>query len=382
MQANENIVEVNTYNLNDRNFRYRDDLNDSNENSRNINGELRLNQNYINQNPNEQDENRNEPLQINNPIYYQQPPQKRGAGANERPDYPNSYPNENILRNNPNQTVDSKYEYYFNTKIRNTGYWGKVRLRRGTWMVIIGLFFTCIALTIISVFWAFWYHPAANIPCRVVGITMLVWSVFTVIFGLLSNWLMINDPLYKHLIGSPVRWSSWLLLVSTIAITIASVLITIYYTYWHNRWVNTPMIIIAINFYFFGGIAFIVSLYLTVKHFNIDVKTAKYGPQAIESGDEEEGGGEGEGESKDDEEYLREADDKVDELYASKNANPLNSSNLETGSNADSDTGKKDFRKKVTQLKPRNLINSSYQNVVNNSNVQNQSLNNTASVKN
>jgi hypothetical protein len=167
-------IEVNTYNLSDRKFGYRDDpdLNDPDENY--VNGELRINRDYINDDyrdnnddGNERNENDNEPIQVNNPIYYQQPPsqQSRGSpnnddvflrqeenqianralyGVDEEDD--NNQNEQNVMR-----SQKPKQELYFNTRVRNTGYWGKVKLRRGTWMVIIGLFGICIALTIISV---------------------------------------------------------------------------------------------------------------------------------------------------------------------------------------------------------------------------------------
>jgi hypothetical protein len=123
---------------------------------------------------------------------------------------------------------------------------------------------------------------------RTIGITLLVWATFSVVCGLITNWLMIIDPVAKFFVGSPVRWTFWVMVVSSIAITIASILITIYYTYWHNRFVNTPMIIIAIHFYFFGGIAFIVAFVLNLRKMNNDVKVAKFGPEAIISDEEEE----------------------------------------------------------------------------------------------
>lgn len=173
--------------------------------------------------------------------------------------------NINEEENEQEQIKKQKYEFYFQTKIRNTGFWGKVKLRKGTWMVILGLILMSIGIVMISVFWRWWYGPEVNIPCRVIGITLLIFGFFSFIFGLISNFMMIVDPRSKHFLGAPPRWSSWLLLGSIIALTIASDLMTIYYTYWHNRYVNTPLIIISIILFFFGPIAFFYSLYYNIK---------------------------------------------------------------------------------------------------------------------
>lgn len=167
-------IEVNTYNLSDRKFGYRDDpdLNDPDENY--VNGELRINRDYINDDyqdnnnndGNERNEDENEPIQVNNPIYYQQPPSQQSRGSPNNDDvflrqeenqianralYGVDEEDNNQNEQNVMRSQKPKQELYFNTRVRNTGYWGKVKLRRGTWMVIIGLFGICIALTIISV---------------------------------------------------------------------------------------------------------------------------------------------------------------------------------------------------------------------------------------
>lgn len=64
----------------------------------------------------------------------------------------------------------------------------------------------------------------------------------------------------KNILGSPLRNSTKILIVCLLLLIIASDLITCYYTYWANRWVNTPLIIIAIILYFFAGIGFLVAL--------------------------------------------------------------------------------------------------------------------------
>lgn len=149
---------------------------------------------------------------------------------------------------------------HFQTKIRNSGFWGKVNIRKGTWFVIIGIVLISIGLTVVSIFWRWWYGPAVNIPCRTVGITFLSLGFFAFLFGLISNYMMVKDPLSKHFIGSPPRAASWVLLASIIGLTIASDLITIYYTHWHNRFVNNPMIAISIVLFFFSPIAFVWSV--------------------------------------------------------------------------------------------------------------------------
>ncbi|RNA02882.1 hypothetical protein BpHYR1_042857 [Brachionus plicatilis] len=164
------------------------------------------------------------------------------------------------LQNLDSKSIQEPKELYFQTKIRNTGYWGKVKIRKGTWFVIIGLVLMSIGITVVSVFWRFWYGPAVNIPCRTAGITFLSLGFFSFIFGLISNYMMVQDPLSKHFIGSPPRLASWILLASIFGLIIASDLMTIYYTYWHNRFVNNPMIALSIILFFFSPIAFVWSI--------------------------------------------------------------------------------------------------------------------------
>lgn len=224
---------------------------------------------------------------------------------------------------------------------------------------------------------------------------MLVWSTFTVVAGLTSNWCMISDPIAKFFIGSPVRWTSWVLLGSSIAITIASVLITIYYTYWHNRWVNTPMIIIAIVFYFFGGLAFISAFFYNLKLMVIDMKRARGIP--VDDGKKKRVAGVGDSDEETDEEdadeYRNEdnnnnrekedAEEKLDELYAMRAAGNPYMATTQSVDNESETGGKRDFRKKNIQLKPRNLLDTSYQNALNSSvnYSPDQSLNNTTNSK-
>lgn len=66
-----------------------------------------------------------------------------------------------------------KQDYYFQTKIRNSGFWGKVKLRNGTWMAIIGFVMFVISTVLIGVFWGFWYSNRVNFPMRIVAITLL-----------------------------------------------------------------------------------------------------------------------------------------------------------------------------------------------------------------
>ena len=166
---------------------------------------------------------------------------------------------EHIEDNNEmQQTI--KYPYHFQTKIRNNGFWGKVKLRNGTWLVIIGLILFSISIILIGVFWGFWYSHALNYPFRVVAITLLSLGISFILFGLISNYIMLKDSSFKEILGSPLRKSTYFLITTLFMLVIASDLITVYYTYWQNRWVNTPLIIVAIILYFFGGIGLIIVL--------------------------------------------------------------------------------------------------------------------------
>jgi hypothetical protein len=171
---------------------------------------------------------------------------------------------DNIVKNFKDYD-DNKYEFHFQPKIRNSGFWGRVKLRKGTLLVIVGIILICISISVISVFWRWWYGPEINIPCRVVGITLLIVGFLSILFGLISNWMVSNNPSSKHLIGSPPRFYSWILLISIISLITASLLMAIYYTYWHNRWINTPLIVISIILFFFGTIAFSISLVKNIK---------------------------------------------------------------------------------------------------------------------
>lgn len=101
----------------------------------------------------------------------------------------------------------------------------------------------------------------------------------------------------------------------------------------------------------------------------IDINRVRKGPQAEET--EEETGDEDEDENEEDQ-------DKLDELYAAKSVNPY----LATTQSVESEgEGKKDFRRKVTQLKPRNLLDTSYQNTLNTSYSDQSSFNTTNNSK-
>jgi hypothetical protein len=215
----------------------------------------------------------------NNDIYFQE------VSPSDLTGQTNLTSNENTtLRsklNNPDQQqlqqreAEPREEFYFSSKIRNSGFWGKVRLRRGTWLVIAGLILMIIGIVLVAVFWNWWYGHAVNYPCRVVAITVLSLGVSSFLIGLGTNFAMQAEPLTKHFIGAPaVRWTSWVLLASIAMLVIASDFITVYYTYWHNRWVNTPLIIIAIIFYFFGGLAFIYTLYTNINFMNVVIAKA------------------------------------------------------------------------------------------------------------
>ena len=150
-------------------------------------------------------------------------------------------------------------------------------LRKGTWMVIIGLILLSISIVLIAVFWRWWYGPEINYPMRIFGITTLTVGFLCFLFGIISNCMMVNDPISKSFIGSPPRATSWILFGSTISLIIASDAITVYYTYWHNRFVNTPLIVIAIVFYFFGGITFIVCLIRNFRYMEGEKYKKKHG---------------------------------------------------------------------------------------------------------
>jgi hypothetical protein len=233
------------------------------------------------------------------------------------------------------QEENDESEYHFQSKIRNSGYWGKVNLRRGTWLVIIGIVLMSISVCVISVFWRWWYGPEINMPCRVIGITLLVLGFLSFIIGLLSNWLMLTDPLSKHFIGSPPRLWSWILLASIISLILASDLMTIYYTYWHNRYVNTPLISISFVLYFFGSIGFIVSI---LKNIN-QMKIMKKGPVTINAEDLEKQLNN----DQSNEDQIEEEKIAQDDFIQEKNI--IQNDQTET---------KKNFRNKIVKITPRN----------------------------
>jgi hypothetical protein len=177
--------------------------------------------------------------------------------------------------------AEEEQEYYFQyKKIHNTGYWGDVKRRRGTWLVALGVVSICMSIVMVSVFWRWWWGPEVNVPCRVVGITLLICGVFMIIGGLISNLLMFRDNDSKHFLGSPPRWSSWLLLVGLVSIVIAADFLTFYYSYWHNRFVNTPFISLGIILFFFGTVFVIVGLRHNFKEMQKRVtKMAKMQPK-------------------------------------------------------------------------------------------------------
>ena len=174
---------------------------------------------------------------------------------------------ERVIKPKPSETI-----LYFQPKIRNSGFWGKVTLRKGTWLVILSLILFVIAIVLIGVFWGLWFGHSVNYPLRILAITLLCMSFTCFVCGMLSNTLMTYNSEYKHFLGSPIRKCSYVLLVSIILIIIAAALMTSYYTYWHNRWVNTPLISVSISFFIIGGIAF----YFAMRHNCIQFFKYKY----------------------------------------------------------------------------------------------------------
>lgn len=81
------------------------------------------------------------------------------------------------------------------------------------------------------------------------------------VFGLICNYFMFLDRDNKQILGSPLLPSTKVLAVCLFFLVIASDCITLYYTYWKNRWVNTPLIIVAIVLYFFAGIGALWALF-------------------------------------------------------------------------------------------------------------------------
>ena len=169
--------------------------------------------------------------------------------------------NEQINSNNVLKKAKSNDTIlHFQPKIHNRGFWGKTKLRKGTWLVIVSLILFVIAIVLVGVFWGLWYGHAVNYPLRVVAITLLCTSFICFVCGVLSNYLMTLNSNFKYFLGSPIRKCSYVLLSSILLLIMASALMASYYTYWHNRWVNTPLIIISIVFFVFGGIMFYFSM--------------------------------------------------------------------------------------------------------------------------
>lgn len=259
----------------------------------------------------------------------------------------------NIIVNNKDKDnvqlrEQEKYEFYFQTKIRNSGFWGKVKLRRGTLLVIFGLILLSMGIVVVAVFWRWWYGPAVNIPCRVVGITLLILGFFSFVFGLMSNFMMLTDRMSKHFLGAPPRLATWVLLGSVIALVIASDLMTIYYNYWHNRFVNTPLIIVSIILFFFAPIVFVVSLIHNIKQMRIAVgKSSAKGKEIVVKKVDLEA-----------EIENRNSDTDQDNSLSDNNEEFLNviSNQSETSST------RKDFRKKQLRLQPRNYSAPYYNN--------------------
>ena len=88
------------------------------------------------------------------------------------------------------------------------------------------------------------------------------------VFGLICNYFMFWDRENKRILGSPLLPATKVLAVCLFLLVIASDCITVYYTFWSNRWVNTPLIIIAIILYFFAGIGALWALY-TICDYNM-----------------------------------------------------------------------------------------------------------------
>lgn len=403
-----NEDEMNRYNLNTRTFRpyspNDNNLNNSREEAANgryleplqnqannmDTGRVYVNSYMTNENSNRQNINANPNLNVVENETYFQPNQQRQDfdDQNEREEENDEYDENNddddnrredrvVMRSDEDDEVlvdqnAKKEEFYFQTKIRNTGFWGKVRLRRGTWMAIVGLVLLAISIVVISVFWRWWYGPEVNVPCRVVGITLLVLGFFSFVFGILSNCMMVNDEESKFFIGSPPRKASWILLGSIVALTVASDLITIYYTYWHTRFVNTPQIIVAIILYFFGSIAFIASLIHNFNRMKAEKYRIKYGQEAYikkyktkknnnksnKNEERNESSSASENENEDENEKVAN-NTSID--YETRGVNPVRSHNISMNQSVtESETsGRKNFRKGVIKMAPR-TVNTQY----------------------
>ena len=181
------------------------------------------------------------------------------------------------LQNDRDSLQPAEYElnentYHFQTKIHNSGFWGDDKRRRGTWLVGFGFILFSISIVMIAVFWRWWYGHYVNVPCRIVAVTLLICGIFSIVIGLISNALMEKNRASKHFLGSPPRWSSWLLLCGLFFIVIAADFITFYYSYWHSRFINTPFIISSIILFFFGLLFVAIGLRKNIKVMKIQYK--------------------------------------------------------------------------------------------------------------
>lgn len=144
---------------------------------------------------------------------------------------------------------------YINPVAYSADFWSTdAGLRYGSWSVIFGFVSMVIGLVLISVFWRWWYGPGINIPLRIVGVTFMSHGVCMVLFGLICNFFMVRNKRSKFILGSPKRFATLLILFGFFCIIVAADCISIYYLYWRNRFVNTPLIITAIILFFFGPI--------------------------------------------------------------------------------------------------------------------------------
>ena len=255
-----------------------------------------------------------------------------------------------------------KQDLYFQTQIRNSGFWGKVKLRNGTLLFMGGILQLCISVVMIGVFWRWWWGPTVNIINRVIAITLLVTGTTCVVCGMVSNYLMNRNRFFKNVLGSPLRRSSIIFIGSICSIFIASILMAIYYTYWHNRFVNTPIISVSMACYFFGTIALLVSLRMSCTEYELIRYSRKRQKEKRGVGDdiEEITVIENEINNVDSDEYENEESEMPTQATRalalnqpqSNEANEYDANHSFSQASA-SETGRRDFRKKGIQLKPR-----------------------------
>jgi len=144
---------------------------------------------------------------------------------------------------------------YINPVAYGADFWSTdAGLRYGTWSIILGVVSMIIGLVLISVFWRWWYGPGINIPLRIVGVTCLSHGVCLVLFGLVCNFFIVRNKRSKFILGSPKRMATLIILFGFFCLTVATDCMSIYYLYWRNRFVNTPLIITSIILFFFGPI--------------------------------------------------------------------------------------------------------------------------------